>query len=80
MTLWWKLNKLRDDATHIVYAYSREHDQLDGEIEFNKNDQTFRCLKLASGDTERGVERFYPHLWRTIDKEGAPDKHFIAIG
>ena len=78
--MWWKLKKILDDDERIVYAYSRESDQLDGEIEFTKTDQQFQCLKLASGDTERGVTRFLPHDWRTIDKEGAPNERFIAIG
>lgn len=69
-----------DDEQQIVYRYSRESDELDGEIAFNRETNTFHCLNLASGDTERGVERFYPHLWRTISKENAPDEHFIAIG
>ncbi|MEG0259190.1 MAG: hypothetical protein RR651_04895 [Lysinibacillus sp.] len=78
--MWWKLKKIIDDEKQIVYRYSRESDELDGEVAFDKENKTFHCIKLASGDTERGVEWFYPHLWRTISKENAPDEHFIAIG
>ncbi|MEC1178531.1 hypothetical protein P9B03_08565 [Metasolibacillus meyeri] len=78
--MWWKLKKKSDDGDMIIYQYSCETDLLDGEVAYSRTKQTFTCLQLASGDTERGVQRFFPHLWRTIDKEGAPNEHFIAIG
>lgn len=78
--MWWKLKKLVDSSERIVYSYSRESDTLDGEIEYNKSSQEFQCLKLANGDTQKSVERFFAHVWRVIDKEGAPDERFIAIG
>lgn len=78
--MWWKLNKIIEDEKQIVYRYSRESDKLDGEIAFNRNTKTFHCINYAYGDTQREVEWFYPHLWRTISKEDASDKHLIAIG
>ncbi|MFX3634522.1 MAG: hypothetical protein ACE3L7_03030 [Candidatus Pristimantibacillus sp.] len=78
--MWWKLKKLVDDEDRIVYAYSRESDTLDGEIEFLKQSKVFNCLRLASGDTQASVERFYAHVWGTISKYNAPEEKFIAIG
>lgn len=46
----------------------------------HRNTKTFHCINYAFGDTQREVEWFYSHLWRSISKEDAADKHLIAIG
>ena len=78
--MWWKLKKLMDDEKQIVYAYSRETRNLDGLISYDKETRKMKCLIPAANDTEADLRFFYPHLYRVIEKEGAPDEDFIAIG
>ena len=78
--MWWKLKKLLDDEKIIVYAYSRETRDLDGRIVYDKKTRALNCQIPAANDTEADLRFFYPHLRRVIEKMGAPDEEFIAIG
>lgn len=78
--MWWRLKKLTDNENEIVYAYSRESDLLDGQIRYHKKTEKIECLKLASNDTQRSVERFFAHVYGIIVDENAPDERMVATG
>ncbi|AZV58837.1 hypothetical protein [Clostridium sp. AWRP] len=78
--MWWHLKKIKDDTEKIIYAYSKESDLLDGQIEYNKKTKKINCSKLALNDTSKSVQKFFTHVYRVIVKENAPDEKFITIG
>jgi hypothetical protein len=78
--MWWFLKKLYDGNDKVIYSYSRESENLDGEIECSKDTKEIKCNKLSIGDTEKSVETFYPLFYRTVFKENCPSERMIAIG
>lgn len=78
--MWWFLVKQAEGEDVITYTYGVETKEQSGKISFNKHSEEFTIEKLADGDTEKGVEKLFPHLWRMIFKENCPDERQIAIG
>lgn len=78
--MWWFLVKQTESEYEIIYTYGAETKEQSGKISFNKHSEEFTIEKLADGDTEKGAEKLFPHLWRMIFKENRPDERQIAIG
>lgn len=76
----WYVEKKIDNDFRIVYSYGKETREQSGEIEFNKTTEEFTCLIPATGETPKGLERLYPHLYRLIFREGSPARKMIATG
>lgn len=78
--MWWFLKKIIDDENKVVYAYGCETKEVSGEVVYNKNSEEFYVTKLATGDTQKGVNKLFPHIYRIITKENSPSERQIAIG
>jgi hypothetical protein len=76
----WYVEKIIDTLEHIVYSYGAETKMQTGEIAYIRATEEFRVIKLADGDTDKGVRRLMPHLLSIILNENAPDKRMIATG
>lgn len=78
--MWWFLRKKSDSADMVIYTYGRESREQSGEISFDTRNGQFTVVKLADNDTEKGVKKLLPHLYRVIFKENRPNERQIAIG
>ena len=78
--MWWYLVKEKDEDNKVIYNYGRETKVLSGKIMYDRETETFQCLKLADNDSNFEYEYLLPHVHRIIINENAPYERQIAIG
>ncbi len=78
--MWWYFRKLYEDDLIVCYAYAEESRETDGELEYNKRDETVNITKpsvTTPGDVSRRRTREKVYSLRLM---GFPDKQMIACG
>lgn len=78
--MWWLIEKKYDDSKKVAYTYGCESDEQTGEIVYDRIADDFIIVKLADGDTEKGVRRLFQHLYHAIIQENCPDFKRIVTG
>ena len=79
--MWWLFQKKEEQEGLIKYAYSRESRDLDGIVVFDLSRDEIRVEAPCAADQdkpkaqEHAIEKAY-----LIQREGFPDKRFIACG
>ena len=77
----WLYVRFRETEDLIVYLYSMESDELDGEIVYDKRTEAFDvtrpCRKDAGNDC--CIERTKQHF-RCVIREGFPAKRRVVTG
>ncbi len=77
----WKYKKLFVSERFVQYSYSRESDDLDGIIQYNRITEEIVVLIPCAGDKEssysqkKAIEHFYQ-----VISEGFPESRYVACG
>ncbi len=80
--MWWIYEKTYEDSTLVRYSYAREDNEMDGEIEYNKESKEVRIIRECSGDRanewccEKSLEKFMAY----VAGESFPQRRRVVIG
>ena len=79
--MWWLFVKAAETANQIIYRYSTESQDLDGEIVFDKITEEWGISRRSARDRDsnwccmKAEEKF----WRVVE-EGFPERRKVVIG
>lgn len=79
--MWWQFQKLFEDDCFVRYAYSRENKNLDGIIEYDRQEETVTVLQpcKADEDSEWSQKKSARKMFILIE-EGFPERRQAACG
>lgn len=77
----WKYKLLERSDRIIIYAYSRESDDLDGIISYDLKTESLQLIKPCKDDIDfkQAQKMALEHFWQVI-RRGFPDSEYICCG
>ncbi len=78
----WKFRRAFINKRFVQYSYSRETDEMDGIIQYDRETEEIKILKPCENDKDSelsqsiAMEHFY---WNVI-QEGLPENRYVACG
>ena len=78
--MWWLYVKIEESENLIVYHYSTETRDLDGEIVYNKNTREWKVTRPCIKDDCAWCIGKSEEKFRHVVEEGFPDRRMVAIG
>ncbi len=78
--MWWLYVKVDETEDLLIYHYSTETRDLDGEIVYNKRAEEWEVTRpCARDDCAWCIDKTEGKFWHVIE-EGFPDRRMVAIG
>ena len=79
--MWWQFQKIFEDERFVRYAYSRENKDLDGIIEYDRQEETVTVLQPCKADEGSAFsERKAKEMFRYLVRENFPERRQAACG
>jgi hypothetical protein len=79
--MWGIIERQKDEDGKIVYRYSYESNTLDGLINYNPIDDTYKIILLSDNDKSgRWAEKVASFIGNHYEKNDLPKWKKIAIG
>lgn len=79
--MWWLYVKVKETEELIIYHYSTETKELDGEIVYKKGPKEWEVTRPCAKDKDSRwcIDKSEEKFWHVIE-EGFPDRRMVAIG
>lgn len=79
--MWWLFLKTEESRRLIRYAYSRESEELDGIIQYDREKNEVLLIKPCRADEGSAFsERKAKEMFRFVVREGFPERRQVACG